>query len=152
MNYKPDSNVAWSHQGGGVMRLQMREQYAICIMAYLADTGRSAWRTVASKLGIDEYNFAQIIKTLENQKWVMSISDEEDVGLIEDPENITLFDIIQVIKDTEEDSIQLKDGYDKVVTNSMNNFYEGYQQCRKEYFSSVTLADLLRKGEYLKNI
>jgi DNA-binding IscR family transcriptional regulator len=121
-------------------------------MAYLADTGRSAWRTVASKLGIDEYNFAQIIKTLENQKWVMSISDEEDVGLIEDPENITLFDIIQVIKDTEEDSIQLKDGYDKVVTNSMNNFYEGYQQCRKEYFSSVTLADLLRKGEYLKNI
>jgi Rrf2 family protein len=134
------------------MRIQIQTEYAICILVYLASKGNSTQKEMMADLGIDEHYISHIVQLLKNRNWIVLMpGNNGGVALEEEPDNITLLDIIEVTDNisninfyTEKNNLYTQD---RTTNDIMRQLRRDYDKMKRTHFSSITLGDLLETGE-----
>jgi Rrf2 family protein len=106
---------------------------------------------MSAALGINEYYLPKIIKPMRDKKWITSMTGSVGGFILSGkPEEITLLDIIEVMEGPTEISLNLSEdrsySWNSAVSDSVQQVYQTYQAHVIQYFSSITLKDLLDKG------
>jgi Rrf2 family protein len=131
------------------MQLKTQTDYAIRTMLYLSENHFATKKEMSSALRINEHYLPKIIKPLRDQKWIASSTGSEGgFAMIGDPEKITLLDIIEVMEGPIQFGMQ-ESSDDQVTADAspLNQVYRGYQDYVEQYFSSITLQDLLEQQD-----
>jgi Rrf2 family protein len=131
------------------MQLKAQTGYAIRFLLYLSGKGHSTRKELVNELGINENFLTKIASYLWSKRWITSFAG--GIGgfqLAERPENITLFEVLEVMEGTMKINHDLeesgyKKGRDKEDFCPVDQFYAGFQELTERYFSSITLKDLL---------
>jgi Rrf2 family protein len=134
------------------MQLKTQTDYAIRIMLYLSEKGEGTRKEMAAVLGINEFYLPKIIKPLRDQKWIVSATGSTGgFTLTGKPDKITMLDIIEVMEGPIEfDHIEEDGSQGSTMMEPVRKVYQTYQEHLKEYFSSITLADLLESEKSVR--
>lgn len=132
------------------MKIKMQTDYAIRILIYLSDKQEKVvTKEMASALGISEYYLPKITQRLRNAG-ILGSSAGTTGGfvLLRKPEDITLFDVMQVMEDTVKFNRCLEDDEycSRYATKTcpVHGVFQVFQNMMEWYFSSLTIQDLLK--------
>jgi putative two-component system response regulator len=133
------------------LQLKTQTDYAIRILLYLSSHGGFSVKNEMSKaLGIAGSYLPKITYRLRSAGWISSSSGiTGGYLLLRNPENISLLDVMYLMEDTVKMNRCLEpDDYcsrHATKTCPVHQIYKTFQDFSDQYFSHVTISDLLEQ-------
>lgn len=131
------------------MQLKTQTDYAIRILIYLSSVrGYAAKENMSKALGIASNYLPKVIRQLRDKGWVSSATGfTGGYMLTHSPKDITLLNVMEVMEDTVKMNRCLEpDGFcsrNATATCPVHQIYSTFQDFSEQYFSHVTIQDLL---------
>lgn len=131
------------------MQLRTQTDYAIRVMIYLADKPAGASnKELSSELGIANNYLPKVTLRLRSAGWITSnVGVHGGYRISVDPAAVSLLDVMGAMEDTvkmnrclEPDSFCSRNAAE---TCPVHRIYKVYQKFSEQFFSHVTIADLL---------
>lgn len=134
------------------MQLKMMTDYAIRVLIYMQAKGSVVTRQeVSAATGITEGPLIMTLRRLRDTGWIeSSIGAEGGWRLVKSVECLSLLDIMKVTEDTFRLNRCLEDdqfcSQNAVGYCPVHNMYKRFQEMTENYFSIITISDLMKKA------
>lgn len=126
------------------MRLRTQTYCAIEILIYLAEKGETVpSREIASVLHENDSYIPKVARRLRDKGWISA--DSGTTGgytMAKKPQEISILDVMTVFGDVPRFGQNANE--DRTIRSEMaQKLYSNYQKMAEDYFSSITLAEML---------